>query len=70
MIEWIAVGFSVTGAYLVTGNKVFRFYGFSLWVVANAIWVYLAYLRSDYSQIVLFFVFLILALKGVYNNKI
>jgi hypothetical protein len=69
MIEIIATALSLFGAAFVASSKSqHRSYGFGVWIISNVIWVIYFSITSQFWPALLFFVYLILAIYGLFNN--
>ena len=65
-LGWIATGLSIIGVTLNIQKKVACFY---FWTIANFIWIYLSYIKNDPAQTLLFTVYLILSIWGIFSWK-
>jgi len=73
MIEWIAMPLSITGSILSASAGRFSesnmrramLATYSMWTVANSLWLIVSTLRSDLSQIALWSVFLGISVLGL-----
>ena len=67
MIEWIMSGFALLGTFLITSTKrKVRLVAFCVWFFTNAYWAIFA---ENTSLQVLFGIYFILAIVGIYNNR-
>jgi nicotinamide riboside transporter PnuC len=64
ILEWILTVLSIVGVILNIKRKVLCFY---IWAISNIGWIFLDYKAELYGQAVLFFIYFILALWGIYE---
>jgi len=71
LFSWVVVGLALLGALLVTSmDSHVRSVAFGLWVFTNLWWAIHNYRKKDYPLAAQFLFFLILAIFGVYNNRL
>ncbi len=63
-MTWTLTGLGIAGALL---NALRRRSGFFVWAVANSGWIWLHAYRGRTAEVVLFGVYLVLALVGIVN---
>jgi len=66
MLSWAATALGIIGVIFVNYKNI---YGYYFWVVGNIIFVYLAVLRKDFSQILLWSVYTLSSIHGIYMWK-
>lgn len=66
MLSWVATALGIIGVVFVNYKSI---YGYYFWVVGNIIFIYLAVLRNDYSQIALWSVYTLSSIHGIYMWK-
>lgn len=66
MLGWILATLSIIGGIR---NAQGRIDGFYLWIIANIGWMVYDVLTKQYSQLVLFFVYTITSIYGIYKWK-
>lgn len=60
---------SVIGAYFVAlSSSNDRLIGFSVWTISNAIWCYYFFKTKQYNPMILFAIYLLTSIIGIYNN--
>jgi nicotinamide riboside transporter PnuC len=63
-LSWIITILSLVGAIYNARGKIFSFY---IWIIANLCWVAYDIYAKQYSQAVLFMVYTIISVYGIYN---
>lgn len=66
IISWLACALSLIGANYNIKKKVNGFY---IWIIANFLWIVNAVIINQYAQIVVFFTYIILCIRGIYFWK-
>lgn len=66
MLSWVATALGIIGVLFVNYKSI---YGYYFWVVGNIIFIYLAVLRKDFSQILLWSVYTLSSIHGIYMWK-
>ena len=66
IIEWIATGLSILGLLLMTKKK---WQAFIPWITSAPLWIYLGIATQTYGTSVLFTVYQILNIYGLYEWK-
>jgi len=66
MLSWVATALGIIGVMFVNYKSI---YGYYFWVVGNIIFIYLAVLRKDFSQILLWSVYTLSSIHGIYMWK-
>jgi nicotinamide riboside transporter PnuC len=61
-MNWIATALSLLGNWFVIKKKV---HGFWIWLVANVLWALLAWKSDDPAQLLMWFVYGVLNIKGI-----
>jgi uncharacterized membrane protein len=65
----VATILSVGGALLVTSPDTFiRLTGYITWLVSNSIWMYYFKKTNQFNPMLLFLIYLIITIIGIYNN--
>jgi nicotinamide riboside transporter PnuC len=67
ILTWLTVCASLIGVVLNIRKRHACFY---IWSITNAIWMFVDLYKQIYAQAVLFFIYFILALWGIYEWKI
>ena len=62
-IPWIAMIWSLVGCILINYHNV---YGFYLWMISNTLWIINSIITKQYAQTIMFIVFLITCIQGIY----
>jgi len=69
-LRWLATFLSLGGSRLVASKKKsVRQKGFSVWIIANMIWIFNSVVVLDLPQILLWSIFLYYAVDGWKNNS-
>lgn len=70
IIKAIAIILSISGAVLVASKtQKRRFIGWCIWMISNVIWLANAISYDDFLQSILWGVYIIICMKGIYTNK-
>lgn len=77
MIEWIAMLLSITGSLLSASAGRFRekdmrlamLMTFTMWTIANLLWLFVSLFRNDFPQVILWSVFLSTSVWGLIRWK-
>lgn len=64
IIQWFTVFLSLLGNYFVNKqNKI----GLIIWMISNTIWIIIFIINKQWPQMILFFVYLLFCIHGIYN---
>ena len=61
--SWIATSLSIIGAIL---NAKKSIHGYWVWIISNLLWMVLALIRQDIAQAVLWIVYVVISIYGIY----
>lgn len=64
MIEWMATAFSILGNVFNIKKSV---WGFILWIIGNAMWVYIGCTKHMWGMTALFSVYIVMSAWGIWE---
>lgn len=67
IISWIALLFSIAGYIFINYKNIFGYY---IWIISNILWIIYNIYINELSQIILFNIYTLLSIHGVYKWKI
>lgn len=70
-IRYLIAILSLIGAFTVSNPlAIIRFFGYCIWMLTNIYWCLDAYIRKDKQQFIMWFVYVISVVVGLYNSYI